>query len=953
MGKTTNLGLHTTATNETSKTFLEYRTELSGTGADSNMNIIDKAYGDMDDKIDANKQAETDKFSTLDGTVSGIQSSLSQEVTARTSGDQLLQSQIDQIVAPSGTIDGASAAEVENARVGVDATTYASLGEAIRGQVSNLNNDLSTANNNQMTNFEVVTGNRALTFKKGYYTSQTTGFTDETISYRYRTDTKYVCSICPCAPGDTFTVNVYSPAGVVRGYFFVDENMVHISHSGGSQMITEYITAPENAHFAVFNNDTSKLATDYYAFKGPALYLNAFKYKRILTANDDLDNINEVGWYVIKSDDTPINAPKNASAVLIVFRRNSTSVTQFYKTVANIGSPQFRNTVGGGWTNWELIATVSMIDKYDTYSKNGIYMYSLSSLNDVLLSGGSVTSNGITFSYVSGDKNKISLSLSGTASAEESAYINLVTGSSFDPMTKLWIRIDKKSRNDNVYVRTTASTGTNFIKSEYYTTPGSGVFRLVVKAGTKLENYIVTCAIQSAPSNAELEQMVTDVDVVENNSIPSYYEEDDYLNSKIDTILKRNLYTNGDSFVFITDYHAHKNAGNSLAIIKELYKNAGISKVFCGGDIGTSTGINGIKTNSKAVKDFQEITPNFYACVGNHEWKVSDNSTPSGTFNSVYNYYINQMESCTSCMSDFGDFWFDSKGAKVRYFFLNQTIEATLTDISLKWFIQELPKVPAGYGIVVVMHHAYHSKTYSTVSSRKYFGMLNWYDNIVGLRNLTVRRISQILYAVKTRSTVKYALRPYTGSTIREKQITPCDHTSSEKNSCGDYNPLLSTFAEGTNTGAYTDIVTFNGASMNSGVYPIAIFCGHKHEDAAYDPATATSFDEMVDDNTVYLLNDTWYRYDSDETSETYGQRVAMLRADGAENLTQTETVPPILVILTTTDCYALNHPDTDPTVREIGTVSEQAFDVVQIDTDARKVYCSRIGAGTDRVFSF
>lgn len=208
MGKTTNLGLHTTATNETSKTFLEYRTELSGTGADSNMNIIDKAYGDMDDKIDAvndtldakidaNKQAETDKFSTLDGTVSGIQSSLSQEVTARTSGDQLLQSQIDQIVAPSGTIDGASAAEVENARVGVDATTYASLGEAIRGQVSNLNNDLSTANNNQMTNFEVVTGNRALTFKKGYYTSQTTGFTDETISYRYRTDTKCVCSICP------------------------------------------------------------------------------------------------------------------------------------------------------------------------------------------------------------------------------------------------------------------------------------------------------------------------------------------------------------------------------------------------------------------------------------------------------------------------------------------------------------------------------------------------------------------------------------------------------------------------------------------------------------------------------------------------------------------------------------------------------------------------------------
>lgn len=45
MGKTTNLGLHTTATNETSKTFLEYRTEMSGPNNDSNMVMIDAAIG--------------------------------------------------------------------------------------------------------------------------------------------------------------------------------------------------------------------------------------------------------------------------------------------------------------------------------------------------------------------------------------------------------------------------------------------------------------------------------------------------------------------------------------------------------------------------------------------------------------------------------------------------------------------------------------------------------------------------------------------------------------------------------------------------------------------------------------------------------------------------------------------------------------------------------------------
>lgn len=47
-----------------------------------------------------------------------------------------LQAQIDDIVAPSG--EAPSAAEVQNARIGADGVTYASLGEAIRTQVSEL-----------------------------------------------------------------------------------------------------------------------------------------------------------------------------------------------------------------------------------------------------------------------------------------------------------------------------------------------------------------------------------------------------------------------------------------------------------------------------------------------------------------------------------------------------------------------------------------------------------------------------------------------------------------------------------------------------------------------------------------------------------------------------------------------------------------------------------------------
>jgi hypothetical protein len=60
----------------------------------------------------------------------------SSEALTRSSADANLQAQIDQIIAPSG--EAPSAAEVENARVGADGETYDTLGNAIRTQISNI-----------------------------------------------------------------------------------------------------------------------------------------------------------------------------------------------------------------------------------------------------------------------------------------------------------------------------------------------------------------------------------------------------------------------------------------------------------------------------------------------------------------------------------------------------------------------------------------------------------------------------------------------------------------------------------------------------------------------------------------------------------------------------------------------------------------------------------------------
>lgn len=56
-------------------------------------------------------------------------------------------------------------------------------------------------------------------------------------------------------------------------------------------------------------------------------------------------------------------------------------------------------------------------------------------------------------------------------------------------------------------------------------------------------------------------------------------------------------------------------------------------------------------------------------------------------------------------------------------------------------------------------------------------------------------------------------------------------------------------------------------------------------------------------------------------------------------------------IIATTCDAFA--EYESSSLTRTRGTITEQAFDVVQIDTTNRKIYMTRVGAGEDRVFDY
>lgn len=52
MDKSPNLGLHLTPESDSQKKFIDYRTELSGDGGDSNMMILDAKMKELMDSID-------------------------------------------------------------------------------------------------------------------------------------------------------------------------------------------------------------------------------------------------------------------------------------------------------------------------------------------------------------------------------------------------------------------------------------------------------------------------------------------------------------------------------------------------------------------------------------------------------------------------------------------------------------------------------------------------------------------------------------------------------------------------------------------------------------------------------------------------------------------------------------------------------------------------------------
>jgi hypothetical protein len=259
--------------------------------------------------------------------------------------------------------------------------------------------------------------------------------------------------------------------------------------------------------------------------------------------------------------------------------------------------------------------------------------------------------------------------------------------------------------------------------------------------------------------------------------LPDYYT--DYMTSRISDInkLENEISRNSDSFVFITDYHVQRNAGNSLKMIKEIVKETGITKLFFGGDAYQTVNSTESRTDEQAMayarkyvpavySSLQAAAPEFFSVLGNHEWnhlQASGNENLKNGYElnlaGVYNYCLRRHESSVSEIDENGNFYVDNTSQKIRYFFLQEDGEARPSNATLNWLGDQLTLVPDGYYVFLVCHGTWITQDVNLTS---YSGRMFYLPKLIN--DMLYAYDKQTSFSMDFSFTANGVTRTYSGS---------------------------------------------------------------------------------------------------------------------------------------------------------------------------------------------
>lgn len=313
--------------------------------------------------------------------LSTLQSQISSEAASRIATDALLQSQIDEIIAPSG--EAPSAAEIQDARIGADNVTYSTLGNAIRTQIEggNLGIERIIEGFSSTLNMPIQWCHNAWDYQSG---SIITGGQWARSAYKFKPNKKYAFFTLPSTL-EIYLIDFTAQSSITIRYNSNNYQTLNPSHEYGlNGRYSDYHSPITDAELQAFQNVKMELSTTILECVEEAV--NSSNYSTLLS---NANNAEYNSLYRIEYGTTDTftiqNLPTMEAGImlLITLRELSSSygVGVQYLITANNAYYRRKEVNWGTWRdmkklNLRQFPTLILSSNYTTY---------LSDLNDALI----------------------------------------------------------------------------------------------------------------------------------------------------------------------------------------------------------------------------------------------------------------------------------------------------------------------------------------------------------------------------------------------------------------------------------------------------------------------------------------------------------------------------------------------------------------------------------------